>query len=83
MTDAELADFLCLSPDEAAIIVPRLTPKKCALYRRMAEVEGEIMLWQAGVGKMPEGVILCGRKQIKGAGKRSTPTPTPPTPPSQ
>lgn len=67
MPDDKLAEFMHLSPDEAKIIIPRLAPSKRATIERMAEVCGEIMLWEAGVGKKPSGVILCGKKQVRGA----------------
>ena len=71
MSDAELAAFLGISdlPAETRVaFIAGLTPERRALFDRMHDLEGEIMLWQAGVGKKPEGVILCGRKQIRGAG---------------
>lgn len=71
MTNEALADFLC--PDDPAtglrIVVETLTPEKRAAYERMAEVCDEIALWEAGVGPKPLGVILCGPKQIRRAGK--------------
>ncbi len=59
MTDTELASFLCLSPDEAAKILPKLSPERRAAYERMAEVTLELNLWQAGLGPKPSGVIVC------------------------
>lgn len=68
MTDEELAAFLGFGPDETWAVA-KLDPERRALFERMAEVEGEIVLWQAGVGKKPSGVILCGKRQIRGAGR--------------
>lgn len=69
MTDEEMAAYIC--PDDIEVgrrAVATFSPERRALIERMAQVEGEIMLWQAGVGKKPEGVILCGKRQIRGAG---------------
>ena len=46
MTDAELAGYLHLTPEEAAIVLPKLTPARRALYDRMRQVELETALWQ-------------------------------------
>lgn len=69
LTDAELTEFLALTPEEAAIIFAKITPEKRAVWERMAEVYGEIVLWEAGVGRKPSGVILCGKQQVRGAGR--------------
>ena len=37
-----------------------VTPEKRALYNKMASLETEVELWQAGLGPKPEGVIICG-----------------------
>ncbi len=65
MNDAELTDWLGLTPDEAAIIIPTLTPEKRAIYEHMHEKYMEIMLWQAGVSPFPDGVIVDGPRQIR------------------
>jgi hypothetical protein len=57
MTDAELATFLGLSEAEAHL-VSKIKPDKRAVYERMAEVEIELGLWQAGLGPKPSGVIV-------------------------
>lgn len=54
MDDASLAAFLNLTDVEAAIIIPKLTPKERALYQRMAEVVVDL-----NTGVVPEGVIVC------------------------
>lgn len=58
MTDAELADYLHLTPADAAIIVPKLTLEKRATYDRMREVELEARLWMQGLGPKPKGVLI-------------------------
>jgi hypothetical protein len=58
MTDAELATYLHLSPDEAAIVIPKLTQAERALYGRMKEVEVEAALYAEGLGPKPKGVLL-------------------------
>lgn len=66
MTDEEMAAYIC--PDDVALglrAVATYTPERRAVIERMAEVEGELMLWQAGVGKKPEGVIICGKREIR------------------
>lgn len=63
MTDAELADYLGASdhPDkeQLARFIASLAPEKRAAYERMAQVEFELKLWQAGIGPKPRGVIVC------------------------
>lgn len=69
MKDEEMAIFVC--PDNPCLglqIVATLPSTKRALFERMGELEGEIALWSAGLGPKPTGVILCGPKQIRGAG---------------
>lgn len=58
MTDDELAKFLHLSPTDAAIVIPRLTPQRRAVYDRMAVLETEIFLWQNGLGQKPTNVLM-------------------------
>ena len=65
MTDAQLADFLGVP----ASFVATINAEKRATYDRMAEVDAEITLWQAGLGPAPVGVILCGPNQIRRAGR--------------
>lgn len=59
MSDAELGAFLGLTPAEAVIAVPKITPEKRALYERMADVYLELQLWEACLGPKPQGVIVC------------------------
>lgn len=58
MTDAELAEYLHLTPEEAAIVIPKLTPGKRAVYERMKQVEMEAALWVNGLGPKPTGVLI-------------------------
>jgi hypothetical protein len=60
MTDAELQVFLGIAGKKGcAEIMASITPEQRAVYDRMADVEREIELWQAGLGPKPEGVIVC------------------------
>lgn len=60
MTDQELATYLGLDGDpRAPRIIAALDPARRATYERMHEVEGELNLWQAGLGPKPTGVIVC------------------------
>ena len=65
MNDAELAEYLHLTPADAAIIIPKLTPEKRAVYDRMKQVEIEAALWVNGVGPKPEGVLIDTERDIK------------------
>lgn len=58
MTDEQLAEYLHLSSAEAAVIIPKLTPEKRAVYDRMAQVEIEAKLWMDGLGPKPQGVLI-------------------------
>lgn len=58
MNDTELAEYLNLTPDEAAIVLPTLTPQRRALYDRMKQVEIEASLWAEGLGPKPQGVLI-------------------------
>lgn len=58
MTDDELTKFLHLSPADAAIVIPKLTPQRRAVYDRMAALETEIFLWQNGLGPKPNNVLM-------------------------
>ena len=64
MTDSELADYLGISdhPDKAQLqrYITSIPPAKRATYERMAQVEFELRLWQAGAGPKPNDVIVCG-----------------------
>lgn len=65
MNDQELADYLHLTPAEAAIVIPKITPAKRAVYDRMKQVEIEAALWVDGLGPKPEGVLLDTERDIK------------------
>lgn len=58
MTDEELTKYLHLTPVEAAIVIPKLTPERRAVYDRMASLETEIFLWENGLGPKPTGVLM-------------------------
>jgi hypothetical protein len=58
MTDAELAEYLHLTPAQAVIVIPKLTPERRAVYDRMQQVEIEAKLWMDGLGPKPTGVLL-------------------------
>lgn len=70
MTDDEMAVFLGIEGKVGcAEIMANITPEKRAVYERMREVETELHLWQQGVGPRPTGVIICGPRQIRRAGR--------------
>jgi hypothetical protein len=58
MSDDELAKYLHLSPAEAEIVIPKLTPQRRAVYDRMRQVEIETALWIKGLGPKPQGVLI-------------------------
>lgn len=61
MTDEEMATYLGLKPHEEKRIafVKHLTTEERALFERMATIEIELALWEAGLGLKPEGVLIC------------------------
>lgn len=65
MNDAELAEYLHLTPAEAAIVIPKLTPEKRAVYDRMKQVEIEAALWAEGLGPKPTGVLIDTERSTK------------------
>lgn len=54
MDDASLAAFMNLTDDEAAIIIPNLSPDKRAVFERMADVVADL-----NMGVVPDDVIVC------------------------
>lgn len=58
MTDEQLTEYLHLTPAEAAIVIPKLSPQRREVYERMASVETEIFLWQNGLGPKPTNVLM-------------------------
>lgn len=58
MTDEQLANELNLSAEEAAIIIPKLTPEKRAIYEKLCETATDLVLWQQGVSPKPKGIIV-------------------------
>lgn len=65
MNDAELADYLHLTPAEAAIVIPKLTPQRRAVYDRMKQVEIEVALWVEGLGPKPANVLIDTDKSVR------------------
>ncbi|MGY3582328.1 hypothetical protein ACVIGB_000748 [Bradyrhizobium sp. USDA 4341] len=65
MTDAELADYLHLSPEEAAAVLPQLTTERRAVYARMKQVEIEAALWADGLGPKPSGVLIDTERSVR------------------
>jgi hypothetical protein len=58
MTDLELTEYLHLTPAEAAIVIPKLSPQRRAVYDRMKQLETDLFLWENGLGPMPGGVLV-------------------------
>jgi len=60
MTDDELASFCGLKQDDPLRdkFIRSLSPNKRSLFERMAAVEMEVELWQAGLGPKPQGVLI-------------------------
>lgn len=63
MTDAEVMGFLGLTPAEAVIVLPKITPEQRAAISRMRKAEADISLWMAGVGPKPPGVLVDGPRR--------------------
>lgn len=59
MDDSDLAAGMGLKPEEAAIILPRLSPERRAAYKRLISLADELNLWSAGLGPKPQGAIVC------------------------
>jgi hypothetical protein len=60
VTDAELAKYLGIDDDPRwPRAIAKLDPQKRATYERMAKVEMELKLHDAGLGPMPKSVIVC------------------------
>lgn len=58
MTDSELAEYLHLTPEEAAIVIPKLPPEKRRTYDRMKQVEIDVALWMEGLGPDPRRHVM-------------------------
>jgi len=58
MNDEELAAYLHLTQQEAAIVIPKLTRERRAVYDRMKSLETEIFLWENGLGPKPKNVLM-------------------------
>jgi hypothetical protein len=58
VTDEQLAKYLCISDDPMRdAVIKALSPAKRATYERMASIETELELWQAGLGPKPNVLI--------------------------
>lgn len=58
MTDDQLAEYLCISDNPMKdAFLKALSPAKRATYERMASIETELELWQAGLGPKPNVMI--------------------------
>jgi len=59
MTDAELAAYLGIKTNHPqwATFIASLATEKRASYERMHALEGEVVLWQAGLGPEPTDVL--------------------------
>lgn len=64
MTDAELADYLHLTPTDAAVIIPKLTPEQRETYEAMLKVEVDWNLHLQG-GPRPAGALIDSEQDIK------------------
>lgn len=58
MDDGELARYLHLTPDEAAKVIPKLTPEKRAAYMRLGKFADDWNLYAAGFGPRPTGALV-------------------------
>ncbi len=63
MTDAELADYLHLTPADAAIIIPNLTPEQRATYDGMLKFEVDWNLHLQG-GPRPDYALIDTERDI-------------------
>ena len=59
MTDEQLTTYLGIPSDHPmkATVIRALSPEKRATYERMASIETELELWQAGLGPRPNIMI--------------------------
>lgn len=58
MNDAEFAEYLHLTPDEAAIVIPKMSEEKRRTYDRMKQVEIDVALWMEGLGPDPRRHVM-------------------------
>lgn len=65
MTDEELAKWLNLTPEEAVIVIPKLTPSRRAVYAHMRKVEVDAALWAEGLGPKPPGVLIDTERSMR------------------
>ncbi len=64
MTDAELTEYLHLTPDEASVIIPKLSAQKRASFERMRQFEVDWNLHLQG-GPRPTGVLIDTERSTK------------------
>jgi hypothetical protein len=65
MTDAELSEHLGLTPDEAAKIIPKLSPEKREAYERLGKFADDWNLYAAGFGPRPTGALVDTERSTK------------------
>jgi hypothetical protein len=60
LDDAEAAEFMGLTPEQAAVILPKLPQRYRDMVDTMADAERRLLLWQKGLGPRPTDMIICG-----------------------
>lgn len=68
MTDEELRQFINCTPEEFAIIRPKLSAGEIKMFNAMRNLENDLTLWQEGLGPKPKNAIICGCKEVKHGG---------------
>lgn len=58
MSDSDLSRYLNLTPDEAARVIPKLTPEKRAACMRLGKFADDWNLYAAGLGPRPTGALV-------------------------
>lgn len=70
MTDEELAKFLGLTPAQAPLHLPKVTPEDRAVYEQMRAVELLCPLWQSGVEPYPSDVSVNRGRERRPKGRK-------------
>jgi hypothetical protein len=67
VTDDELAAYLGISPEhpKKVAVIAGLGADKRAVFERMAALEVEVELWQAGLAPKPTNVLLDMERDVK------------------
>ena len=65
MDDSELARYLHLTPDEAAKVIPKLTPEQRTTYMRLGKFGDDWNLYAAGFGPRPTGALVDTERSTK------------------